>query len=98
MIDKRLPKSNDLFTSEETRGGAKLEKIMELPISEINDFSNHPFKVQEDEEMQKLTESIKQYGVLVPCLVRAKESGYEMVAGHRRKRASELAGYAKSGD
>jgi ParB family chromosome partitioning protein len=72
---------------------------MELPLSEINDFPNHPFKVKMDADMLEMAESVKQYGVLVPALVRPKENGagtscagYELVAGHRRKTASELAG------
>ncbi|WP_276358103.1 ParB/RepB/Spo0J family partition protein [Cohnella caldifontis] len=83
----------DLFSTEESRAEQQREKVMEIPLSEISDFPGHPFKVKADEEMLEMAESIKQYGVLVPGLVRPKTDGsYEMVAGHRRKKASELAG------
>lgn len=92
-IKLTLPSSDELFKTQEKREEEKLEKVMDLPISVISDFPNHPFKVREDKEMQDLMDSIKEYGVLVPALVRPKEDGgYEMVAGHRRKKASELAG------
>ena len=88
-----LPHADDLFTTQEERDDAKLERVVNLPLSDITDFPNHPFKVQMDAEMLDIVESIKQHGVLVPGLVRLKEiGGYEMVAGHRRKMASELAG------
>jgi len=92
-----LPKKSnlvaDLFTTQEERDDAKRERVVEVALSEISDFPNHPFKVKIDEEMREMTESVKQYGVLVPGLVRPIEGGgYEMVAGHRRKKASELAG------
>ena len=87
-----LPSADDLFSTQEERDDAKLERVMELSLSEISDFPNHPFKVRMDAEMQEMAGSVKQYGVLVPGLVRPKEGGgYEMVAGHRRKMASELA-------
>ena len=87
-----LPSADDLFSTQEERDDQKRERVMELPLSEISDFPNHPFKVRMDAEMQEMSESVRQYGVLVPGLVRAKEGGgYEMVAGHRRKMASELA-------
>lgn len=70
-----------------------IDHIVELPLSELHDFPNHPFKVRDDEAMQETTESIKQYGVLVPAIVRPREDGeYEIIAGHRRKHGSELAG------
>ena len=88
-----LPSADDLFSTQDERDTAKLEHVMQIPISEINDFPNHPFKVKLDAEMQEMAESIKQYGVLVPGIVRQNENGgYEMVAGHRRKMASELSG------
>jgi len=91
-LNLNLPSADDLFSTQEERDNAKLEKVVELPLSEISDFPNHPFKVKMDAEMQEMAESVKQYGVLVPGLVRPKEGGgYEMVAGHRRKAASELA-------
>ncbi|GHU83684.1 hypothetical protein FACS189415_6470 [Bacteroidia bacterium] len=87
-----LPSANDLFSTQEERDDAKLERVANLPLSEISDFPNHPFKVKMDAEMLEMSESVKQYGVLVPGLVRPKDGGgYEMVAGHRRKMASELA-------
>lgn len=91
-IKLSLPSSDELFKTQENREEEKLEKVMDLPIFAISDFPDHPFKVREDKEMQDLMDSIREYGVLVPALVRPKEGGYEMVAGHRRKRASELAG------
>ena len=81
-----------LFTTQAERDEAKRETIREIPLEEISDFPNHPFKVRMDESMMEMVDSVKQYGVLVPALVRPKQSGgYEMVAGHRRRRASELA-------
>jgi ParB family chromosome partitioning protein len=83
----------DLFTTQQQRDDAQLERVLVLPLSEINDFPNHPFKVRMDEEMQEMVESVKEHGVLVPVLARPLESGgYEMVAGHRRKKACVLAG------
>lgn len=91
-INLNLPSADDLFSTQEERDEAKREKVMEIAIEEISDFPDHPFKVRMDEEMQNLVESIRQYGVLSPALVRTKpEGGYEMVAGHRRKYASEMA-------
>lgn len=87
-----LPKLDDLFTTEEDRKNDKLEKVVDIDLTIIDDFPNHPFKVLDNEEMKKITESIKDNGVLVPALVRKKDNGrYEMISGHRRKRASELA-------
>ena len=78
-----------------TAAAAQEDKITLLPLSELHDFPNHPFKVRDDEAMQETTESIRQYGVLVPAIVRPREDGgYEIIAGHRRQRASELAGFA----
>ncbi|WP_429847922.1 ParB/RepB/Spo0J family partition protein [Brevibacillus panacihumi] len=83
----------DLFSTEESRADQQREKVTEIPLSEISDFPSHPFKVKADEVMLEMADSVKQYGVLVPGLVRPKAGGgYEMVAGHRRKKASELAG------
>ncbi|MFR3144948.1 ParB/RepB/Spo0J family partition protein [Eubacterium sp. AM05-23] len=88
-----LPSVDELFTTEEERLDANREKVQEIPIDQIEDFSNHPFKIKEDEAMIEMAESIREYGVLVPALVRQKADGrYEMVAGHRRKCASRLAG------
>lgn len=83
----------DLFSTEESRADEKREKVLDIPLSEISDFPGHPFKVKADEAMLEMADSVKQYGILVPGLVRPKtDGGYEMVAGHRRKKASELAG------
>ena len=84
---------DSLFTTQAERDEAKRETVMDIPLLEISDFPNHPFKVRMDESMTEMAESVKQYGVLVPALVRPKpDGGYEMVAGHRRRKASELAG------
>lgn len=92
-LNFNLPSVDDLFSTEEERAEARLEKVVNLSPAEISDFPNHPFKVRMDAAMQEMTESVKQYGVLVPTLVRPKpEGGYEMVAGHRRKKAADLAG------
>ena len=95
-LNFNLPSVDDLFSTEEERAEARLEKVVNLSPAEISDFPNHPFKVRMDAAMQEMTESVKQYGVLVPTLVRPKsEGGYEMVAGHRRKKAADLAGLAE---
>lgn len=92
-IDFDLPKLDDLFTTQEERDEAKLKKIYDIAIDQIDDFPDHPFKVIDDEDMLNLTESIKEYGIITPAIVRKKEDGrYELIAGHRRKRACELAG------
>lgn len=87
-----LTSVDELFTTQKERDEAKREAVVDIPLSEISDFPDHPFKVRMDEAMMEMAESVKQYGVLVPGMVRAKpEGGYEMVAGHRRKMASEIA-------
>ena len=87
-----LTSVDELFTTQKERDEAKREAVVDIPLSEISDFPDHPFKVRMDEAMTEMAESVKQYGVLVPGMVRAKpEGGYEMVAGHRRKMASEIA-------
>ena len=84
---------DDLFSTDESRAEAQLEKIVTLNPADISDFPNHPFKIRQDEAMAEMVDSVKQYGVLVPALIRFKaDGGYEMVAGHRRKRAATLAG------
>lgn len=84
---------DDLFSTEESRTGAMREQIVEVPLTELHPFKNHPFKVVDDERMMDTAESIKEYGVLVPAIARPREGGgYELVAGHRRKRGCELAG------
>ena len=84
---------DDLFQTDESREEAKLSKIRDIPISEIDEFPDHPFKVLMDEDMEQLVESIKRNGVMTPATVRLKEDGrYELISGHRRKKACELAG------
>lgn len=84
---------DDIFKTEEEREEDRLSKIRDIPISEIDDFPDHPFMVRDDEDMQNLIESIKERGVITPAMVRKKEDGrYELISGHRRKRACELAG------
>lgn len=85
---------DDLFQTDESRAEAKLSKIRDIPISEIDEFPDHPFKVLMDEDMEQLVESIKRNGVMTPATVRLKEDGrYELIGGHRRKKACELAGH-----
>ena len=85
---------DDLFSTQEERDDAKLSKIRDIPLIEIDDFPEHPFKVRDDEDMIQLVESVKKRGVITPATVRQKEDGrYELVSGHRRKRACELAGF-----
>lgn len=84
---------DSLFTTQAERDEARRETVRDIPLAEISDFPNHPFKVRMDQAMEEMADSVRQYGVLVPALVRPKpEGGYEMVAGHRRRKASELAG------
>lgn len=88
-----LKSIDDIFSTQEMRDDEKLAKIREIPTGEIDDFPDHPFKVRDDEDMLALVESIKERGVLTPATIRRKEDGrYEMLSGHRRKRACELAG------
>ena len=85
---------DELFSSQEERDEAKLSKIRDIPLEEIDDFPDHPFKVREDEDMFQLVESIKERGVITPATVRQKGDGrYELISGHRRKKACELAGF-----
>lgn len=85
---------DDLFSTQEERDEAKLQKIRDIPLTEIDDFPDHPFQVREDEDMFQLVESMKERGVITPATVRQKEDGrYELVSGHRRKKACELAGF-----
>lgn len=89
----KLTSYDDLFSTEESRADAQREKVMEIPLSELHPFRNHPFKVLDDEKMQDTADSIREYGVLVPAIARPREEGgYELIAGHRRKRGCELAG------
>ena len=91
--DFTLPSFDDLFSTEAEREEAKLARIRDIPIELIDDFPDHPFKVKDDEDMMQLVESIKEHGVITPATIRPKEDGrYEMVSGHRRKRAADLAG------
>ena len=83
---------DDLFQTDESRAEAALSKIRDIPLSEIDEFPDHPFKVLMDEDMEQLVESIKRNGVMTPATVRLKENGrYELISGHRRKKACELA-------
>lgn len=94
-IDLGLPTYEEsLFSTEEQRQEAKLEKVMKIPIDEIHSFKNHPFHVRQDEEMQKLIDSVRENGILIPVLVRPDKdgNGYEMISGHRRKFALEFNG------
>ena len=91
-----LPTIDDYFTVQAERDSADLEKVVDIKISDIDDFPNHPFKVIDNEEMKLMSKSIKDNGILVPVLVRKKDDGrYEMISGHRRKFASQLAGLEK---
>ena len=88
-----LKSYDDIFKTEEEREDDKLARIKEIPIADIDDFPDHPFQVRDDEDMQNLVESIRERGVITPAMVREKEDGrYELISGHRRKRACELAG------
>lgn len=91
-VSSLLTSVDELFTTQEERDIAKRETVMDIPLAEISDFPNHPFKVTVDEKLLEMADSVKRYGVLVPAIVRPKQGGgYEMIAGHRRKMASELA-------
>ncbi len=94
-LDLPLSSFDDLFSTEEQRQEQKLERVQEIPVAELKTFQNHPFKVQQDEEMDKLCRSIKEYGMLSPLMARPVEGGYEIVSGHRRKAAAELLGMEK---
>ena len=94
-LDMKIEKISldELFTTQEDRDDAKLERVRDINIDLIDDFPNHPFKVNADEEMQKMVDSVKEKGVVAPILVRPKEDGrYELISGHRRKLASIIAG------
>ena len=89
----KLTSYDEIFQTEEERQGQMQEKVMDIPLTELRSFRNHPFKVIDDEAMLDTAESIAKHGVLVPAIARPTEDGgYELIAGHRRKRASELAG------
>ena len=88
-----LTSYDDIFSSEESRSGIRQERVQEIPLSQLHPFKDHPFRVVDDERMTETAESIKDYGVLVPAIARPlPDGGYELVSGHRRKRACELAG------
>ena len=92
--DFTLTSLDDLFKSQEVRDEEKLSKIRDIPLSQIDDFPDHPFKVKDDQDMMQLIESIKERGIITPATVRLKDDGrYELISGHRRKRACELAGF-----
>lgn len=89
-----LPTLDDLFSTQEQRDDAKLQKIRDIPLTDIDDFPDHPFKVRDDEDMMQLVDSVKERGIITPATVRQKDDGrFELVSGHRRKRACELAGF-----
>ena len=89
----KLTSVDDLFSTEESRAGTEREKVVQVPLSDLHPFVNHPFRVVNDEKMQETAESIRENGVLVPAIVRPREEGgYELVSGHRRHFASQLAG------
>jgi len=91
--DPNLITLDDLFTTQEQREGTRRENVVELPVEDLHEFRNHPFKVVDDDRMVDTAESIREYGVLVPGIVRPRpEGGYEIISGHRRKRGCELAG------
>lgn len=99
MADRRsdftLPTLDDLFSTQTERDEAKLIKLRDIPIDMIDDFPHHPYKLRDDEDMLQLVESVKERGVITPATVRQKEDGrYEMISGHRRKRACEIAGFS----
>ena len=87
-----LTSYDDIFSTEESRADDRREKVMDIPVSELFPFKNHPFKVLDDEAMRSTVESVREFGVLVPAIARPCDSGYEIISGHRRKRACELAG------
>ena len=88
-----LASAADLFSTEQERQDAKLEKVQNIPLSELYPFPDHPFSVRDDDSMKETVESVKEYGVLMPAIARPREGGgYELIAGHRRKHACELAG------
>ncbi len=90
-----LTSYDDIFKDDTARTEEQRERIIELPIGELYPFKNHPFQVRDDEAMQRTVDSVKEYGVLTPGIARPRaEGGYEVVAGHRRKHACELAGLA----
>ena len=92
-IDLGLTGYDELFANDEERKVNKLPRIFDIPISEIDDFPDHPFKVKDDEDMLQLVESVRERGIITPITLRRKEDGrYEIVSGHRRKRACEIAG------
>lgn len=92
----KLTSLDDLFSTEESRAEAEKERVQEIPIAEIDDFPDHPFHVDIDDAMREMAESVKRFGILSPAVVRQKEDGrYELISGHRRKKACELAGIDK---
>lgn len=92
-VNGLLTSVDSLFTTQQERDEANLKKIYDIPISEIDDFPGHPYQVNDDEDMDRLVESIKERGIITPATVRKKDDGrYELISGHRRKRACELAG------
>ena len=90
----KLASVDDLFSTEQSRQDESREKVVEIALTELYPFPNHPFQVRDDDSMKEAVESVKEYGILTPAIVRPREEGgYELVAGHRRKHACELAGF-----
>jgi ParB family chromosome partitioning protein len=90
-LSLNLASVDNIFSSQEERDDQNRERVLELQLKQIDDFKNHPFKVKLDFDMQEMIQSVKEYGVLVPCIVRPKDKdAYEMISGHRRKKACEL--------
>lgn len=94
-LELKLPPADNLFTTQEERDDMKREKIMDIPLVELHPFKNHPFQVTDNDELRELAKSIAEHGVVTPALVRVrKDGGYELISGHRRKAACEIAGVA----
>ena len=92
--DFTLPKLDDLFTTQEMRDDAKLERVQNIPLSELHPFKDHPFKVQNNEEMERMIESIRKFGTITPALARPlPDGGYELISGHRRLAACQVLGF-----
>ena len=92
----KLPSLGDIFSSQEERDDANLKRIYEIPLDQIDSFPNHPYKVRDDEDMAVLVESIRTKGIITPCMVRKKgDDRFELISGHRRKRACEALGMSK---
>ena len=94
-LQLKMPTLDDIFSTEEQRQDDKLERVQEIEMDKLTPFKNHPFKVNNDAEMNNLCNSIKEHGILTPLMARPAEEGYELVSGHRRKAAAEILGLNK---